>query len=283
MKTSDPTNFLSNWTKYNDFLKKQDALLADVFEHYKGQKPKHEYDRVLSGLLHRYAMNFRCVYRSWDDFRINASFKFSIYSLLRPLVADYLLMLYLLEGFQFAVPTSGTLDKEWKVIEDGFIKRYEAITSSFFERNDANLKKKVRKGEISSQEMDEIISHHRKEFPEYYQADPEIGELKKKGLSPAQLADQIVRGKYLVKDLYDYYFRLSQFEHFTFITEGLMNDVDRNWEMIHIVEVTNYLIDSLGVNINTLRIPQELRNRAVVLLSEFQSIGWMYNEMPVTK
>jgi|GEM_PF-4240788 len=41
----------------------------------------------------------------------------------------------LLEDFQFTVPRDGTPDKEWKVIEDGFIKRYEDITSSFFERS----------------------------------------------------------------------------------------------------------------------------------------------------
>jgi len=279
----DQTKFISNWRMYYAFLKKQDEFLADVFTHYKGHKPKHEYERVLSGLLHRYAMNFRVVYRSCEDFGANSSFKFSIYSLLRPLVADYLLMLYLLEDLQFQVPKAGNPNKEWKVIEDGFIKRYDAVTSSFFERVDSNLKKKLRAGEISSQEMDDIIKHHRKEFPEYFAPDAKLADLKKKGLTPSQLTDQIVRGKFLIKDLYDYYFRLSQFEHFTFITEGLMKDVDGNWEMIHIIEVTNYLIDYLGVNLNTLRVPEPLKERLIILTNQFRSIRWMYNHGPVPK
>jgi hypothetical protein len=131
--------------------------------------------------------------------------------------------------------------------------------------------------------MDDIIKHHRKEFPEYFAPDAKLGALKKKGFTPSQLADQIVRGKYLIKDLYDYYFRLSQFEHFTFITEGLMNDVDRNWEMIHIVEVTNYLIDYLGVNLNTLRVPAPLKERLIILTNQFRSIAWMYNQDQVPK
>jgi hypothetical protein len=280
---NNQNKFISNWRTYHDFLKTQDEFLADVFAHYKGQKPKYEYERVLSGLLHRYAMNFRVVYRSWEDFGTNSTFKFSVYSLLRPLVADFLLMLYLLEDLQFEVPKDGNPNKEWRVIEDGVTKRYDAVTSSFFERVDSNLKKKLRAGEISSQEMDDIIKHHRKEFPEYFAPDAKLGALKKKGFTPSQLADQIVRGKYLIKDLYDYYFRLSQFEHFTFITEGLMNDVDRNWEMIHIVEVTNYLIDYLGVNLNTLRVPAPLKERLIILTNQFRSIAWMYNQDQVPK
>jgi hypothetical protein len=279
MKTHDETKFLSNWTHYHGFLKKQDALLADVFTHYQGQKPKHEYVRVLSGLLHRYAMNFRGVYRIWEDFRKNAHFKFSVYCLLRPLVADYLLMLYLLEEFKFGVPTSDN-SSEWKVIEDDFVKRYEGITSLFFERVNSNLKKKVKKGELSAQEMNEILTLHRKEFPEHFEPGPKIKVVKNGGLSPGQLIDKIVKGKQFVKDLYDYYFRLSQFEHFNFITEGLMNDVDRNWEMIHVKEVTDYLLESLAINISTMRVPQEFKERAIILINEFRSTEWQYNKEP---
>jgi hypothetical protein len=87
MTTPAEPKFISNWMKYKGFLKKQDAFLAEVFSHYQGKKPKYEYERVLSGLLHRHAMNFRVIYRCWDDFLGNPKFKFSIFSLLRPLVA----------------------------------------------------------------------------------------------------------------------------------------------------------------------------------------------------
>ncbi len=278
MSTTGPPKFISNWQKYNTFLKKQDSFLADVFGHYKDKKPTYEYERVLSGLLHRYAMNFRVIYRSWEDFLGNSKFKFSIYSLLRPLTADCLLMLYLLEEFKFLVPTDDKTNADaWQVREDDFINRYESITSSFFQRLDSNLRKKVKNRELSATEMQDILSHHQKEFPEYFQGEPKIEVLKNWSLTPGQMVEQIVHGKPFVKDLYDHYFRLSQFEHFTFITEGLMNDVDNNWEMIHIVEVTNYLLDALNVNISTIRAPQHLMDKARTLINEFRTIQWMTN------
>jgi hypothetical protein len=117
---------ISNWMKYNSFLKKQDALLADIFLHYQGKKVNYEYERVLAGLLHRYALNFRAIYKCWDLFLNDSKIKFPIYTLLRPLLADFLLMLYLLENFKFLVPTDAKDDRDqWKVNADDFLKRYE--------------------------------------------------------------------------------------------------------------------------------------------------------------
>jgi hypothetical protein len=185
-------------------------------------------------------------------------------------------MVYLLEEFKFAVPfDKKNNNEEWKIVEDDFIKRYESVSSSFFERLDHNLKKKVKKNELSEKEMQDIISHHQNEFPEYFQ-DGQV--LKNRSLSPAQMSDRIVYGKHFVKDLYEYYFRLSQFEHFTSITEGMMNDVTENWEMIHVVEVTSYLLDSMAINLSTLRAPQELKDNAVLLINEFRSTEWLHDQ-----
>lgn len=143
MSTPKVPRFVSNWTKYNTFLQKQDAFLVDVFTRHQGKKAKYEYERVLVGLLHRYALNFRTIYRCWGDFLNNSKFKFPIYTLLRPLIADHLLMMYLLEEFKWLVPTDEKNNRdEWEVNETDFIKRYENISTTFFERLDSYLKKK---------------------------------------------------------------------------------------------------------------------------------------------
>lgn len=280
MSTVIVPKFISNWQKYNTFLQKQDVLLADIFKHYQGKRPKHEYQLVLSSLLHRHAMNFRVIYLGWGEFLKNSHFKFSIFSLLRPILADYLLMLYLIEEFKFKEPTwQGASEEDWEVDEQDFIKRYEAVSSAFFERLNHNLKKKVKNKELSEDEMNEILSHHHKEFPEYF----ENGEVLKRSLSPAQMADRIVKGKLFINELYEYYFRLSQFEHFTIITEGLMHDVTHNWEMIHIKEVTDYLLDYMSINLTMLRVPQEFKNRMIDLINEFRSMEWQYDVDPAIK
>ncbi len=276
MGTPEASKFISNWMKYNTFLKKQDSFLADLFQHYQGKKVSYEYERVLVGLLHRYALNFRSIYRCWEDFLKDNRYKFSIHSLLRPLLADYLLMLYLLEEFKFLVPTDGKNNRdEWKVNEDDFLKRYQDISTSFFERVDSYLKKKVKNSELSVDEMQDFLSHHRHVYPEYFQDGPKIQALKNRSRSPAQMADEIVKGKQFVKDVYDYYFRLSQFEHFTVVTEELMNDPDSNSELMYVVDVTNYLLESLNINISTLRVSDEFRDKAVELINGFRSTQWL--------
>lgn len=233
---------VSNWMKYHNFLKKQDALLGDIFKHYQGKKARYEYERVLIGLLHRYALNFRSVYHCWNDFLQNHHYKFSIYSLLRPLLADYILMLYLLEEFKFIIPTdSRDKAEEWQIKEDDFIKRYENISATFFERMDSLLKKKVKNNEMTAQEMQEFLKHHQQEFPEYFPQGPNPQVVKNRGLTPGQMVGEIVNGKQFVKDIYDYYFKLSQFEHFTLITEQLIKNTEHNAEMMYVVDVTNYL------------------------------------------
>ena len=270
---------VSNWIRYHNFLKKQDDFLADLFKHYQGKKTRYEYERVLVGLLHRYTLNFRSVYRCWNDFLQDQRYKFSIYSLLRPLLADYLLMLYLLEEFKFLVPTDAKENSdEWKVKEDDFVKRYENISSAFFERMDSLLKNKVKNNEMSVQEMKDFLSHHQKEFPEYFPPGLKPKVIRGKSLTPAQMASEIVNGKQFVKDIYDYYFKLSQFEHFTLITEQLMNDKDHNSEMMYIVDVTNYLLDFLNINLGTIRAPQHLKERGRDLINEFRSTPWCVDD-----
>lgn len=283
MSTPEVPRFISNGMKYNAFLKNQDALLADLFAHQQGKKARYEYERVLVGLLHRYALNFRTIFRCWPDFLTNSKFKFSIYTLLRPLIADALLMMYLLEEFKWLVPTDGKNNRDqWQVNESDFIKRYEDISTAFFDRLDSYLKKKVKKTELSAQEMQDFLSYHRNVFPEFYLDGPDTRVRKHKGLTPAQMFDQIVYGKQFVKNLYDYYFRLSQFEHFTIITEGLMGDPDMDSELMYVIEITDCLLDSLNVNISTIRVSNEFRDRAAELINGFRSTQWLHDAAPNT-
>jgi hypothetical protein len=135
MSVPDNPKFVSNWRQYSTFLRKQDAFLVDVFKHDKRKRMQYQYERVLAGLIHRHMVNFRAIYRSWQDFGTNHTVKFSIYSLLRPLIADYLLMLYLLDHFKWLVPTDAKDNRaEWKVNEDDFVCRYENISTSYFQR-----------------------------------------------------------------------------------------------------------------------------------------------------
>lgn len=88
--------------------------------------------------------------------------------------------------------------------------------------------------------MQDFLLHQRNIYPEFFHDGPETQVRKQKSLTPAQMADQINYGKQFVKNLYDYYFRLSQFEHFTIITEGLMDDPDNDSELMYIVEITDH-------------------------------------------
>jgi hypothetical protein len=275
MSTPEVPKFLSNWSTYNNFLKKQDSLLADLFTHYQGKKAKYEYERVLVGLLHRYALNFRIIYRSWPDFLANSKFKFSIYTLLRPLIADFLLMMYLLENFKWLVPSEAKETREeWQVNESDFIKRYENISTTFFERLDSYLRKKVKNTELSAQEMKDFLSHHKNIYPEFFYDGPELQIKKQKGLTPGQMADEIIYGKQFITNLYDYYFRLSQFEHFTMVTEGLMSDPDKDSELMYIVEITDCLLNGLNVNVSTIWVSDDFRNKTVELINGYRSTQW---------
>ena len=276
MNTPSVPPFVSNWMKYNTFLQNQDSFLADLFTQHQGRMPRYEYERVLVGLLHRYALNFRTIYRCWGDFLNNSKFKFSVYTLLRPLIADHLLMMYLLEKFKWLVPTVGRDNRdEWEVNETDFIKRYENISTSFFERLDSYLQKKVTKSEISSADMEDFLSHQRSIYPEFFHDGPEIQVRKQKSPTPGQMADEISYGKQFVGGLYDYYFRLSQFEHFTMVTEGLMGDPDKDSELMYIVEITDHLLDGLNVNISTIRVSDEFRNKLAELINGFRTIEWL--------
>ncbi len=270
MTASSSPPFISNWVKYKTFLEKQDGFLADLFTHYQGRISKYEYERVLIGLLHRYALNFRTIYRCWGDFLNNPKFKFAIYTLLRPLIADQLLMIYLLEEFKWLIPI-GRKDKrdEWEVNETGFIRRYKEVSTSFFTRLESYLKKKVKNSELSSAEMEELLSHQRNIYTEF---SPEIKA--KKAPSPGEMADRITYGREFKKSLYDHYFRLSQFEHFTIITEELMGDPDKDSELMDIIEITDRLLNGLNVNISTIRVSDEFRNKTVELINGFRSIKW---------
>jgi hypothetical protein len=280
MSATEVPDFISNWIKYNTFLKKQDEFLADLFKHHQGKKVTYEYERVLVGLLHRYALNFRSVFRCWADFHQNHRYKFSIYTLLRPLLADYLLMLYLLEEFKFLVPTDAKHNRnEWKIKDEDFMKRYQDISTSFFQRLDRYLRKKVKNGDLPINEMQDFLSHHRDLYPEYFQQGRKIEALRNRGLSPQEMAGQIVNGKQFVKDVYDYYFRLSQFEHFTIVTEELMNDPDNNSEIMYIVDVTNYLLEGLAINISTLLVTEDFRDRAIDLINGFRSTDWRLSNL----
>jgi hypothetical protein len=186
-------------------------------------------------------------------------------------------MMYLLEEFKWLVPTDAKDNREeWEVNETQFLKRYEVISTAFFDRLDSYLKKKVKKTELSQEEMKDILSHHRNVFPEFYQNDSETRVRKHSGITPAQMHDEIIYGKQFVKNLYDHYFRLSQFEHFTVITEELMNDPDKDLELMYVVEITDCLLDSLAVNISTVRIHDEFRDKAVDLINGFRSTQWQH-------
>jgi hypothetical protein len=89
------------------------------------------------------------------------------------------------------------------------------------------------------------------------------------------MAEQITYSKQFAKGVYDHYFRLSQFERFTMVTEGLMSDPDQNSEMIFIVDVTNRLLDSLSINISTVLIFDEFREKARELINGFRSAEWL--------
>jgi hypothetical protein len=283
MSAPETSKFISNWIEYQNFLKKQDEFLGDLFNYQHGKKARYEYESVLIGLLHRYALNFRSVYRCWPDFLGNHRYKFSIYTLLRPLIADYLLMLYLLEEFKFLVPTDARNNSdEWQVKEDDFLKRFENISGSFFSRMDALLKKKVKKGEMSPVEFQDFLSHHANEFPKFFQVGSKIEVKKSSSPAPGQMVDEIVYGKPFVKDLYDYYFKMSQFEHFTHITEQLMSDPAHNDEMLYIVDLTNYLLDFLNINLGALRAPQEFKGRAALMINEFRSTEWLMDGSKAT-
>lgn len=274
MSNPDTPRFISNWIKYNTFLQKQDNFLAELFTSQQGKMAKYEYERVLVGLLHRYALNFRTIYRCWGDFLKNSKFKFSIFTLMRPLIADHLLMMYLLEKFKWLVPMGKKDNRdEWEVNETDFIKRYENVSNTFFTRLDSYLQKKVKKSEITTEDMRDFLAQQRGIYTEFFNDGPETQVRKQKGITPAQMADEVVAGEQFVKNLYDYYFRLSQFEHFTMFTEGLMS-VDKDSELMYIVEITDHLLDGLNVNLSTIRVSDEYRSKAVELINGFRSIKW---------
>ena len=229
------------WFKSEKIIRSISSITEDMMKYYDKKKIDHHYQRVLFLLLQRLHLNYATANKIMGQEYLNISkFRFSIFSLLRPLLSDFIIQTYLIESLRFE---STTL----KPFQDDFIKRYKEISNNYYQRLDSLLASQIKEGKVTEADRNDYFQKLRKDNPEHFEADR--AKVKKmRQLQPKTLVDEIKKGSFRdLADVYQFYFILSQYDHFTEQTEELM-DTDFELDYKLIFQCSNYLVSGIIMN-----------------------------------
>jgi len=254
---------INDWTKFDSFLKTLLEFTDKVINSLEGKEINHEYQRVLFRFIQRFHLNFTTIKSIWKEYLKNSKFKYPIYLLLRSLISDYLLMLYLIEELKFE---EKTLDPE----QTEFHNRYAEISSAFFEKMDKEMSKWIRDGIITAEQRNEYLKIEKEDYPNHFEKG-EKNKVKKFGnLVPGEIVKRLKKGDFnKCTGIYIFYFYFSQFEHFTIKTEAfLYNDRDEEFKMLK--GAVDYLIGGLFLNIITMQLNEGLIEELEKIIDDFR-------------
>ncbi|MDF9800559.1 hypothetical protein OKW21_005822 [Catalinimonas alkaloidigena] len=206
------------------FLKEYKNFNSTLMEEFHGKNIQYDYQRVLFNFLLRLHTNVHAIEKISSELLNNIHFKLPFFSLIRPLISDVIIIHYLLDKLRF------NSQKEMLPIEEEFFQRLGNLTYDFVKRAEGVLEDSIKDNRITPTERQKIIEGFQNNYPDHYTNN----KLKKKSVAsnPKTLLKEIEEKGYYprLKAAYDLYFQLSQYEHFSEVTEHLMIMDDENSE-----------------------------------------------------
>jgi len=229
------------WFRSEKIVRSISSTTEDMMKYYDKKKIQHGYQRVLFLLLQRLHLNYSTIGRIMDKEYLNVSkFRFPIFSLLRPLLSDLIIQTYLVEVLKFE---SDTLQP----FQEDFMKRYKEISNSYYQRLDSLLASQIKEGIVTEADRNDYFKQLKEDDPFHFEAD-KLRVKRMTQLQPKTLVDEIKKGRFQeLANVYEFYFILSQYDHFTEQTEELM---DTNFELDYklIFQCSNYLVSGIIMN-----------------------------------
>lgn len=236
--------------KYLDIKDLIDILMDEskkIIDYYKNQKIEKDFQRVLFEFIKRVHVNYYTASNLFNDKLdyLNLPYlKFSVFTLVRPLLSDFLILVYLLD---FLETESGGL----KLNQDEFMRRYNQLTNQAFVKTEAFLQKKIGQKKINTNEKEKLFQQYSKITPEHFDERLKVKKFSNANLAPGNLVTEIRKGSFkALADAYDQYFVLSQYEHFTYLTEDMANTPNLSIDYKLIKQSSSYILTGIIISIN---------------------------------
>ncbi len=230
--------YIRDWLRMGVSLRNILQFTGKLLNDTNGGIIQFEYQKVLHNFIQRLHLNFTTINNSWKWYLTNSQFKYPFYLMLRSLISDFIIMLYLLDGLKIN-------RKARKIDETGFKTRYIEISNSYFTKINRELQNLVANKKISPKKMEKFLTNERNFYPEQFEQGQKAIVKKMRDL-PIGAIVKILNGTKMKKymAIYSQYIYFSQYEHFTAKTE----DINRN-KRDEEFEVLTYVVDFLLVGL----------------------------------
>lgn len=211
------------------------SITEEILKHYHKHQFKGSHERVLFALVDRVHINSTMAADTMKRYLKFPRFRFAIYSLLRPLLSDFILQIYLIKQVQFDA--------------GDFMKRYKEVSSSFYKRFDVLLESQIKGKTVTDFERNAFFESEKKSSPEFFEEKRLKVKPGNSNFQPQRLIEEIKKGDYKeFAEVYDLYFLLSTYEHFSEKTEEMMQT---NYELDYrlISPCCNFILRGVALNI----------------------------------
>ena len=255
---SEIPHHLEFWFKSEKIVRAVSSITEEMMRYYDKRKILYDYQRVLFLLLQRLHLNYVTINKIMSKEYLNIpKFRFPIFSLLRPLLSDFIIQTYLIEALKFE---SDTLT----LFQDDFMKRYREISNSYYQRLDRLLSSQIKDGTVTEEDRNAYFTRLKEENPEHFEAD-RLKVKRMRQLQPKTLVDEIKKGGFQeLAEVYEFYFILSQYDHFTEQTEELM-DTDFELDFKLIFQCSNYLVSGIIMNSSMMDLEMPFKEKLLEL------------------
>lgn len=249
--------------KFEAFLKGLLGFTTDLLKGLEGKKIEYEYQRVLYKFIQRFHLNFVTIKNTWKEYLNNTKFRHPFYLLLRSLVSDYILMVYLIEGLKFVKQTKKPLETDFKI-------RYIEISNSYFTRLEKEIEKQISEKKLTSKQREKYLKEEREFYPDHFESGDKLKIKKIANSDPGTIIKKLKNGEYKkLTTIYQYYFYFSQYEHFSTKTEDLLdNNTEKEFEIL--TNTVDYLIRGLLLNIGVMQLDKELMIKLSKVIDSFE-------------
>lgn len=232
-----------SWIRIEKIVKGISSMTQEIVDYYHKKSNSYDYQGILFEFIQRIHINYFVINGILKTYLTIPKFRFSIYTLLRPLLSDFIIKIYLIETLTFD-------DNTLKPDQSDFMNKYAELSNQFYHRFNTLLESQIKDSIVSPSERNEYFNQESVDHPEHFDEKKEIKKLTKKQLLPKNIVDEIKKGKF--KDLanvYDQYFILSQYDHFSEKTEELMHaSIEMDYQMIS--ECSDYILRGLILNLS---------------------------------
>jgi hypothetical protein len=212
------------------------SITEEILKHYHKHTFKGDHERVLFALIDRIHINYTIASDSLKRYLKFPRFRFAIYTLLRPLLSDFILQVYLIKHVEFDAAD--------------FMNRYKEVSTLFYQKFESLLEDQIKGKVVTDVERNEYFRSGKISNPEFFEEKRLKVKKVKSQFQPRQLTEEIKKGDYKeFADVYDLYFLLSQYEHFSEKTEEMMQSVyELDYKLVS--PCCNFILRGVALNIS---------------------------------